>query len=285
MAVSSALEAEGLQVRRDAEIPEELEDCGDGSCVATLLTITQTELAAGITIWARPDANTEPGELVVGLIDEDGVSYNGTANVGEGGLSAAATDAVHQAHARLIVGPGPFLLVNGTPFGASVFIDDELMGGLPWNGRVEPGQHEVRVERQGFTTQTHTVQIPDDVTANETLEVTLVSSGGTASGGGIAEWALPTGIAALIVGLGIGSACPRSARPPRGVARWIPASGCADFIDQLSVSSAIAWAIAGGVLAIGGVTLIILAATEDTSGASVRARFSPNYASLEGTFQ
>jgi len=186
-AVALALGAEGLEVR--TEVPEALRSCARGVCIPEVLDATESELAARVTLWARPDSAAEAGELVVGLVTREELSYEGSASlegverptVDEPALAQAANTAVHQAYARLIVGPGPFLLVHGAPFGASVYLDGELAGGLPWNGRVEPGQHEVRVERPGFLTQTHTVHLADDLTARQELEVALVSEGG---GGG-----------------------------------------------------------------------------------------------------
>ena len=279
-AVTAALAAEGLQVR-DAEIPAELEGCGDGPCVVELLRAADVDLAAGITLWASAETPLAIGELVVGLVNPDGHSFEGSARPDGADLSHAAAEAVHQARARLILGPGPFLLVDGEPFGASVFIDDEHVGGVPWNGRVEPGQHEVRVERRGYAAQTHTVQIPDDVTASERLQVELVPIGGGGSGGGIAGWAIPVGVGAIVAGVGVGAGVPAISAATTGCA-----DADADCVtsNQLAIEPTVAWAVVGGVVAIGGLTLVIVAASEGSAEASVRARVGPTHLSFEGSF-
>lgn len=280
-AITRALEAEGLTVR--TEVPEALRECGRGPCIAQLLEATDSELAARVTIWAREGQSTEAGELVVGLVTPEEHSFEGSARVEGDAIDAAAIDAVHQANARFIVGPGPFLLVHGEPFGATVHVDGEMAGGLPWNGRVEPGQHEVRVEREGFVSQTHTVQVPDDITAREELEVELVRVGAAT---GSADPTPHIVGSALLGGVGIGFLV-------AGITTFAVGSCDAPLTDdRCGVGSpsdeglGLAFVIIGGVAIAGAVTWLAigLSSSEGDGGGQVEAGIGPGSLHLRGTF-
>jgi serine/threonine protein kinase len=80
-------------------------------------------------------------------------------------IPSAAPSATPESPAAVAVAR---LTINASPWG-QVFIDDVLIGNTPRaNIEIAPGEHTIRVSRQGFTTFTRTVRLQ----AGETLRIT-----------------------------------------------------------------------------------------------------------------
>lgn len=116
-------------------------------------------VAAGTASEASPAASEpdarQPGEVAPSSIAPVSAPRSRTPR------PAAATEEV--------AAPEPAkLFINASPWG-QVFIDDVLVGNTPRaNLEVAPGEHVIRVSRQGFSTFTRTVRL----TAGETLRIT-----------------------------------------------------------------------------------------------------------------
>lgn len=144
-----------------------LRSCAHGSCMGRVRQIANAQFAVGLTIWT--DAG-EPREVVV-TVEEAEHRYHGTAQLEDRTLETALREAARQAIAKAQVGPGSYLLVDGTPAEAVVHIDGELRGGIPWRGSLSPGPHEVRVTAEGYREEQRTIDIPRE--ANEELTLRL----------------------------------------------------------------------------------------------------------------
>jgi hypothetical protein len=74
------------------------------------------------------------------------------------------------------------LIVNSTPAGAEIFVDDKFVGNTPGTIRVLVGQRKVSVRRTGYNTENRTVAIKDDQTArvdlkmNDIIPITISST-------------------------------------------------------------------------------------------------------------
>lgn len=74
------------------------------------------------------------------------------------------------------------LIVNSTPVGAEIFVDDKLVGNTPGTIRVLVGQRNVSVKRTGYNTENRTVNIKEDETArvelklNDIIPITISST-------------------------------------------------------------------------------------------------------------
>ncbi len=74
------------------------------------------------------------------------------------------------------------LIVNSTPVGAEIFVDDKLVGNTPGTIRVLVGQRNVSVKRTGYNTENRNVTIKEDETArvelklNDIIPITITST-------------------------------------------------------------------------------------------------------------
>lgn len=80
-------------------------------------------------------------------------------------------------HAPLRAQPGTLSVVS-EPEGAKVYIDNQLMGRTPYTReRVRPGEYRIRVESEGYDTESRTVNIT--ATDSNTLEFRLIKNSGS----------------------------------------------------------------------------------------------------------
>lgn len=94
----------------------------------------------------------------------------------------------------------------GLPDRAGVWLDGRRVGTLPWRGEVEPGAHEVRVERRGYIAVEREIELVagtqervqvdldrDPAASSRALKIagwTMVGAGAASVGGGAVLWAL-----------------------------------------------------------------------------------------------
>jgi PEGA domain len=91
------------------------------------------------------------------------------------GAIQAAYGAAREKHLR---GEGPWLSVSGTPAGAVVYLDGQEYGTLPFERRyVDGGTHRVEIRKDGFITQSMSVEIPARVDLEQRLAVKLAPLG------------------------------------------------------------------------------------------------------------
>lgn len=172
--VASALEAHGIDARGAEGLPAGAR-CPERECLVAARQAARADWAVVVALWEG--SGEDPRTLAIGLVGGDGVEYGGSAAVGGGDLAAAAREAVRQARARARLGPGPWLFIDGEPEGASVRVDGELVGQLPWRIWVKPGLHSVEVSAPGRQTWAQEVRIPDDAGATTRLTARLAALG------------------------------------------------------------------------------------------------------------
>ena len=74
------------------------------------------------------------------------------------------------------------LIVNSTPAGSDIFVDDKFVGNTPGTMRVLVGQRNVSVKRAGYNTENRIVTIKEDETAkvdlklNDIIPITITSN-------------------------------------------------------------------------------------------------------------
>ena len=97
------------------------------------------------------------------------------------------------------------MTVVGLPDHAGVWLDDRRVGSLPWQGEVEPGAHELRIERRGYVSARRQVDVVpgtnervqvklerDPASMSRALKIagwTLVGAGAATLTGGAVLWA------------------------------------------------------------------------------------------------
>ncbi|MCB9667460.1 MAG: PEGA domain-containing protein [Myxococcales bacterium] len=152
--------AETARTRKDKTEP-----CERGECVKRLLTELGAALLIRNRLWTRADeaGQARPHNFSVGLYDAHGAYAEGAAEIGTGDLSRATATALdHAFDALLAVQADLSLRVDGTPVGASVLVDGRAVGDVPWEGKLLPGRHRVRVEMQGYRAEGRVVDASTD---------------------------------------------------------------------------------------------------------------------------
>jgi len=242
-------------------------ECGDPSCAGAMLTALHAEIAVGVALWHREGLV----QVAVVLIDEHGTQVSADADGAEGVIGQATTSALAQARARWATRDGSPVRVIGSPDGATITVDHQPWGTIPYEGSLSPGTHHVVVSADGHVTERRDVEI---AAATETLELTFALAEGSDPDetpppppstvpdvGLIAVGAVSAaaGVGALIAGIVIATGSEHCVSgctgPPSERVVSVPA------VD-VGAGLAIAGAVAVGV----GVVLVIVGATSGNSG-------------------
>jgi len=196
-AVARQLQAEGLELiprgrlRRDLRRAELL-DCDRTDCADEVAEVAGVDFIAGVAVWAVEGTATEPGSVAVSLVAPSGASFSGTAPVEAGDVEAAALRALAEAREKQALGPGPWLVVDGTPEGAIVVVDGTPVGVVPHRDAIAPGTHQVLVRLDGYESAERTLDVALEPNREYRWEVALPAAGGGMAAG--------TGAAALGAG-------------------------------------------------------------------------------------
>lgn len=184
--LEQALEAQAVHVLRleqaIADHPETLkgQDCAAVECAASLLRATGADAAVVLAVWAAPGEPDRPGSIFLTLIDRADARFPGRvklAKTGSAGVARAVKDALLEARALQLLGPGPWLRVHGDPEGAQVLLNGKLAGTLPYRAAIEPGRHTVEVRSTGYRPEVQSVDVPPNATRQVELQVTLPARG------------------------------------------------------------------------------------------------------------
>lgn len=173
--VHQALLDQGFQVYGRASARDNM--CQVLECASELLAETGTQLAVAVGVWHRGEADV----VYVTLVDVEGNRYSGQAPIEIGRVAEAAKAALLDARGLQLLGPGPWVHVEGSPEGASVEIDGSFVGVLPYRGALGPGDHRLEVSAAGYVTEVRTLKIPDDPAVTTRTSVGLRAGDGDAT--------------------------------------------------------------------------------------------------------
>jgi hypothetical protein len=176
------------------------------------------------------------------------------------------------------------LVIEGSPPGATVFIDGESVGAVPFDGRLGPGPHELRVEADGYVGYAREIDLSGAST--EHLQIDLAESAGPGPGGSGGDRAdraalQPAGWAILasgIGGAGAGAALVAlDGRPhqPTCPMDLVDRNGSCPNLYTTMAGGAVGL-VAGGLAIAAGVTLVVVGKKRETSttvGATTRGFF------------
>ncbi len=161
-AMRDALGMQGLRVVAWDEAKSRLpagEKCEDvAACTSNVMTAASAELAAGVVVSRNAQGAAE--RVRVALLDTDKRRYDGESEVIDGDVRTATTRALLEARSFQLLGPGPWLRVEGTPEGAEVLLDDRIVGRVPYRATVIPGSHKLRVREAGYTAFEQQLNVP-----------------------------------------------------------------------------------------------------------------------------
>lgn len=176
--------------------------CNNNTCALAYAEAAQVETALQLSIFLSSTGVTFSLALV--QPPGDAFVHHGTmadpyhpAQV----LTAAADDIVAQ-RAR---GPGPWLVVKGTPIDAAVRLDGQVIGVVPLRRRISGGEHVLVVSADGFADHNDTVWIDSDAGATKEVQVELepvpLDKGTTHTDGTFRlHWAQWAGTAGMVLG-------------------------------------------------------------------------------------
>ena len=159
-ALSEALRMQGLNVVLFEEAKKALpqgESC-DHDCGERLLRLVSADLSARVKITGS--AEQLPDQAQVTLVDADGHHYEGAAKLRDGDVRDATTRALLEARSYQLLGPGPWLRVEGTPEGADVLIDGSVVGQVPYRASLAAGKHALIVRDAGYSRYEKAVEVP-----------------------------------------------------------------------------------------------------------------------------
>lgn len=161
-ALRDALGMQGLHVVGWDEAKSKLsgsDKCDEvASCTPKLMKAASAELAAGVVVSRNTQGAAE--RVRVALLDLDKRRYDGESEVQDGDVRTATTRALLEARSFQLLGPGPWLRVEGTPEGAEVLLDDRIVGRVPYRATVIPGGHKLRVREAGYTAFEQQLNVP-----------------------------------------------------------------------------------------------------------------------------
>jgi hypothetical protein len=148
-AVRDALRDEGMSVVDSAALGEPERGCRQVTCAPALLAAREAELAAAIAVWrAQPQL-----QVHVTLVDPAGHRYSGVAGVDPAHADAGARAALVEARGLQLLGPGPWVRIEGSPAGAEVVIDGRFAGVLPYRAALRAGDHQLEVRASGHRSE------------------------------------------------------------------------------------------------------------------------------------
>jgi hypothetical protein len=159
-ALSDALHMQGFNVVAFEEAKKALprgEGC-DQACGERLMHLVSADLSAMVKITG----NTQqlPDQAQVTLVDSAGHHFEGAAKFRDGDVREATTRALLEARSYQLLGPGPWVRVDGTPEGAEVLIDGSVVGQLPYRASIAPGNHPLVVRDAGYSRYEKTLEVP-----------------------------------------------------------------------------------------------------------------------------
>jgi hypothetical protein len=159
--VQSSLEDSGMTVLVGDDLARAATDahaapCSDPSCAPALLPALHASLGVGVALWSRNGLV----QVSVVLTDEHGTLVSADADGAEGVIDQATQGALSQARARWATREGSPVRVVGSPEGASITIDHDPVGSIPYEGHLSPGTHQFVVSADGHRTERRSVEIP-----------------------------------------------------------------------------------------------------------------------------
>jgi hypothetical protein len=161
-AMRDALGMQGLRVVTWEEATARLpagEKCTDvAACTTKVMRAAGADLAAGVVVGRNAQGAAE--RVRIALLDADKRRYDGESEVEDGDVRTATTRALLEARSFQLLGPGPWLRVEGTPEGAEVLLDDRIVGRVPYRATVIPGSHKLRVREAGYTAFEQQLNVP-----------------------------------------------------------------------------------------------------------------------------
>ncbi len=249
--------------------------CVSADCAVWFRRVLNSDLAVQLSIFNMVDERKrlQPKSVAVTLVRDADARWQGNAPIEGGNIEQAVSSAFQQAQAKKRKGVGPWLVVNGSPEGAGVYLDDALIGRVPMERqRIEDASslHVLTVKHRGYYEDSRTLALEGDVSREEIIEVHLVKHGdkraasdqGAASSdrGVFRRWVGPSLLVAAGAGLLAGGLVQLS---QKGCAEE-NALGCVRE-GEVQTGPLLAYTVPGSLLVAGGITWFIVSRRANAS--------------------
>jgi PEGA domain len=175
-ALADALRMQGLNVMVYEQGKVSAAEGCDDACGARLLHVASADLSAIVHVVNSPSSGHSRSRALVKMFDAAGHRYEGSAEIRDGDVRDAVTRAVLDVRAYQLLGPGPWLRIEGTPEGAAVLIDGENAGTLPYRAPIAPGKHDIVVRETGYARAHQAIDVPTDDSRHLDLRIALEPS-------------------------------------------------------------------------------------------------------------
>lgn len=174
-----ALESQAVRVLRpedaNASLGGAAKECSNIDCVQPLLRASGADVAAAVAVWGAGGSSNQPNLVYVTLVDRRGDRYPAKTRVERGDLAATIKQALLEARALQLLGPGPWLRVRAEPSGAQVLVDDKTAGTAPLRMQIQPGRHRLELRLDGYRPHAQTVDVPPTDARQIEVEVKLTA--------------------------------------------------------------------------------------------------------------
>lgn len=186
-----------------SETVPEAQGCFTIACALKYRATFQADFVVQISIFER-DGKASSFNIV--LVESEDVQYRAGTVIDSSNLEALTRSVFKQARDKQLRGPGPWLIVRTSQSGALVSMDDSVLGLTPlYATKIEPGDHVVRVKKDGFEPWSQTLTVSEGADVERVLEAQLELSGKATPRAATlrqrrtwADWAL--GLAGVAVG-------------------------------------------------------------------------------------
>ena len=170
-AVAAALRESGIEAREQpAASGSRKESCTQVACAPALLKQVGAELAIALAVWQGQGGS----EVHVTIVDTSGSHFPGRAVIAaDGDLAQAARSALLEAQGLRLLGPGPWVAVDGKPAGAGIWIDGRFAGSLPYRAGLAPGDHVLEIRADGHAAKQVDLRVPLEPTATTRVDISL----------------------------------------------------------------------------------------------------------------
>ncbi|QQR91076.1 MAG: PEGA domain-containing protein [Myxococcales bacterium] len=265
--------------RLKRKLSEEDRRCTAVLCADDAAKHAGADAALSWTLWSQ---EAVPTSIALNLTAPSASNYAVRYDISGSDIATAAREACKEALSKFQKGSGPFIKVDGT-HGARLLIDTIPTGILPYHKHIEPGEHHITVELNGYETFSTTLTIPKDKSFERTVSAKLEPimethypwlMSGVLVGAGAALSTLG------IIGLAKGDSCTRSDAVTGDcleTSKPIPALAWTSLgLGAASITAGIVWFFIG--------QYQTRAPTEKQTTNDIQVRLSPTSIELAGTF-
>jgi hypothetical protein len=115
--------------------------------------------------------------LSVTLTESPEAFFSASSPVEGRDVRSAVRVAFERARSKQVEGAGPWLTVQGSPEGATVYLDGMQFGRVPFFKRhIEPGEHRLEVRAEGHAAHLRAISVPAEIDHVERLDVSLTAA-------------------------------------------------------------------------------------------------------------